>query len=105
MLPPIRPKRPRDIDELEIAVADNRGQQQARGRERLVARERARTPRYESSRDVPSDVEPPAESFRHRRYILVAHLLERVGRERRAISARAVDDDLFVTRNRRLDEL
>src|SRR5690242_10837617 len=53
--------------------------------------------------DVAPGLGPAAKTLRKRADLLVAHLVERVRRERTAVSARAVDDDVGVTRHGGLD--
>src|SRR6185503_10301438 len=70
---------------------------------RRAARGSARMARFESSAfDRPARVYPAAKSFRHRSDVLVSHLLQRISSKRRAIPARAVDDDLLFAWDRGL---
>src|SRR4051812_13784945 len=53
--------------------------------------------------DFAVDVGPSQKSTRHRRYVLVSHLLHRQRRERGAVSTRAVDDDSLRAIDHSLD--
>ena len=59
--------------------------------------------RRHDSFDVATGLAPTAKAGDHRRDVLVAHLLQSIGGENRSASRRAVDDDVRVARNPRLD--
>src|SRR5687768_1166835 len=55
------------------------------------------------SLDIASGLRPARKPGGHGYHILITHLLHRIGGERRAIPARAVDHDLPIARDDRLD--
>src|SRR5215210_7761877 len=78
-----------------------RGRRAASRRRAVLAT--ARTLLSRSILDLSPGVHPADESLGHRGNVVVAHLLHRVGGESGAITASAVDDDLFFAGNRCLD--
>src|SRR6185436_18402889 len=57
----------------------------------------------ESEFHFATGIYPSLDSTRHRSKVCITHLLHSVGRQRRSVSARAVNQDLLVARNQCLD--